>query len=657
MNVSALPGSTRQAGKTKTRSTRPTRCRLASGCSHHSPAPASRRRAGKLRHQRAAVSTRIGWSNMSDREEWEVLLDKLRAEFQLRKQELELLHSIDLRLLESERPLDETFSYIAARTQELLNSSHTDIFLRRGKFLESIYSSTPPAAGQRVPISGSLTGESYSEGIVLNVSDLTDQAYSDRYIPIEGYQGQTMRSLLAVPIRLHDTTVGVLNSESPRKGAFMSVHERVATGVAAQIAIAVQRIHIFDRAALFEYVDQLIFKSSGSQHVIQAALQRVIEALRDAEQVEMTGAQIMFRRGENELEIVHSTNPLDVGLAIDIDGSISGRAVRERKTIVVGDVSKDPDYRMLFGASIKSEIAVPIVFGYDNVAIGVLNVESEELNTFGDFYRIVLESFADKVRTLLAFTKLRSDVTGALELRQANDLLVAIGDQTSNMIHRINNTVGAMRVIIRELQDSQQDGSILSADYLNISLESLFKLAERTLEMPRQVTQFLGRESNTVDVNKCVEAVLLDTEIPDNVARDIQLGDNIPMLPLYCFDLVVQNILQNALDAMPGEGRLSVKTSLVFPPDPLVRGGYVQLMISDTGAGIPEDILPHVFELNFTTKGAKGEGLGLGLWWVRNFVKRANGHIAISSTVNVGSEVVVKLPVERSSALEGHNGD
>jgi len=356
----------------------------------------------------------------------------------------------------------------------------------------------------------------------------------------------------------------------------------------------------------------------------------------------------MFRRGQKDLEIVHSTNPLDIGLVLDVDESISGRAVRERKTVILEDVRKDPDYRML-GTTIQSEIVVPILLGDDNTVIGVLNVESEELNAFGDFHRILLESFADKVRMLLAFAKLRADVTDALELRQADDLLVAVGDQTSNMVHRLNNTVGAMRVIIRELQDSQANGGIQDTSYLTGSLDTLLQLADRTLEMPQQFTQFLSREGSSVDVNRCVEAVLSDLQVPDNVTCDIQLGDNIPALPLYCFDLVVQNLLQNACDAMPNGGRLTVKTSLIFPPDLLIRVGYAQLTISDTGSGIPEDTLPHVFELNFTTKREKGKGLGLGLWWVRNFVRRAKGDISISSIVDVGSEVVVKIPVDRSS--------
>ena len=60
--------------------------------------------------------------------------------------------------------------------------------------------------------------------------------------------------------------------------------------------------------------------------------------------------------------------------------------------------------------------------------------------------------------------------------------------------------------------------------------------------------------------------------------------------------------------------------------------------------GIADEVLPRIFELNFTTKLVKGRGMGLGLWWTRNFVRRAQGDISITSAVGQGTSVVVKLP-------------
>ena len=588
-------------------------------------------------------------------EEWERLLDELHGELSLRERELDLLHSIDLQLLEPELSPHEIFNFIVQNTKKLLEASHTTILLRRSTFLEPMYSSLKSVIGQRVPISESLTGYSLETDALVNVPDLMVSELKTRYAPLRGYRGPGMRSLLATPIRIRDTIVGVLNAESRHVNAFKTVHERIVRAIAAQISIALQRTQTLASDILLADVDRLMFAGDDdphnvvqySEHAIQAALEKVMAELRRLEHVQHTGAQIMFVRGEDELEIMHSTNPLDVGLILPIGKSISGRAVRERRTVIIGDVNNEGEYVRLLGDSIRSEIAVPILFGEEELVIGILNVESDESDAFYGFYQVLLESFAEKVRTLLAFARLRGDVTEALELRSADDLLLAIGDQTSHMIHRLNNTVGAMRFRIMELQDMQGNGS-LDEDSLKESLDALRELAERTLRMPDEITLQLGREGTSVDVNECIRRAISQIERPQRIVLDLKLADNIPRLPLYCFDIVVQNLLQNGLDAMPAGGRLSVCTSMVF--DKKLLTGYLQLSISDTGQGIPPDVQKRMFELNFTTKREKGKGLGLGLWWVRNFVRRARGDITVRSTIGSGTDVVVKIPINRSSA-------
>jgi len=601
-------------------------------------------------------------------ERWEHLLNELRAELTLREQELDLLHNIDLRLLASDESPQEIFTFIVGRTQELLQASHTTVLLRRSTFLEPMYSNLISVVGQRVPIAKSITGLCLENDKPVNIPDITRSEHRHRYEQLRGYEGPPMRSLLATPIRIRGTAVGVLNAESTEAGAFTEVHERIAAAVAAQVAIALQRTQTLDSTELFADVDRMIIGEgatvigdgrgkrdedqqdlkSGDQNVIQdtdpiqQALEQVMSALQRLEHVAHHRADILFVRGNDELEIMQSTMVDDVGLIVPIEKSVSGRALRERKTIIVGDVTKDEEYQLASG-SIRSEIAVPIFFGED-IPIGVLNVESEEEDAFYGFYQVVLESFAEKIKTLLAFAKLRADVTEAMELRTASDLLVAVGDQTSHIVHQLNNTVGAMRARIMELQEMRADGTLdMAADgFLDESLTALLGLAERTLQMPDEVTRQLGQDSN-VDVNECVRQALGKIEPGENVRVDVYLQPDIPALPLYSFDIVVQNLLQNALDAMPDGGTLTVRTSAVQHQSPVT--GYVQLAVTDTGMGIPPNILKRVFELNFTTKRSRGKGLGLGLWWVRNFVRRARGDIAIRSVPGSGTEVSVKIPI------------
>jgi signal transduction histidine kinase len=588
-------------------------------------------------------------------ERWEHLLNELRAELTLRESELELLHDIDLRLLDSDESPAEIFKFIVDQTQELLQANHTTVLLRRSTFLEPMYSNLISVVGQRVPVAKSITGLCLETDQPINIPDISQSGYQDRYERLRGYDGPPMHSLLVTPIRIRGTAVGVLNAESTKIGAFSEVHGRIAAAIAAQVAIALQQTQTLDSTVLFADVDRMIIGdeepkdlSTGDQDAIQdkdpiqRALEQVVEVLQQLEHVNHHRADVLFKRGDSELEIMHSTKLSDVGLMVPIGKSVSGRALRERKTIVVRDVTKDEEYQLASG-SIRSEIAVPILFGGE-IPIGVLNVESEEEDAFTGFYQVVLESFAEKIKTLMAFAKLRADVTEALEMRSANDLLVAVGDQTSHMVHQLNNTVGAMRARVIELQEMREAGTLdMAADgFLDESLTDLRDLAERTLRMPDEVTRQLSQDSN-FDVNDCVRQALDKIRRAENVRIEVDLEEGIPALPLYSFDIVVQNLLQNAMDAMPDGGTLSVRTSAVQRRE-LVTG-YVQLTVTDTGVGIPQDILKRVFDLNFTTKGDRGKGLGLGLWWVRNFVRRAKGDIAIRSVPGSGTEVSVKMPI------------
>jgi signal transduction histidine kinase len=130
--------------------------------------------------------------------------------------------------------------------------------------------------------------------------------------------------------------------------------------------------------------------------------------------------------------------------------------------------------------------------------------------------------------------------------------------------------------------------------------------------------------------------------VPDDVKLDLEFSADIPILSLYSFDIVVQNLIQNALDAMPNGGHLTISTRSVLDAD----AGYVELSVEDTGMGISADVLPRIFELNFSTKHSRGRAHGLGLWWIRNFVLRSRGDITVTSTPNGGSEFIVKIPVD-----------
>jgi len=110
---------------------------------------------------------------------------------------------------------------------------------------------------------------------------------------------------------------------------------------------------------------------------------------------------------------------------------------------------------------------------------------------------------------------------------------------------------------------------------------------------------------------------------------------------------IVHNLLSNAIKFTPSGGKVALRANL--------EGQWLHLSVTDTGAGIPVDELPHLFERFFQAKNqehAKAGGTGIGLSLTRELVRAMGGEIAVESTVGVGSTFLVKLPVTNNSIFE-----
>jgi CheY-like chemotaxis protein len=108
----------------------------------------------------------------------------------------------------------------------------------------------------------------------------------------------------------------------------------------------------------------------------------------------------------------------------------------------------------------------------------------------------------------------------------------------------------------------------------------------------------------------------------------------------------LMNLVFNARDAMPSGGTISVRArnrTIEYPSEDLVPGDYVVISVTDTGAGIPQDILGKVVEPFFTTKPV-GKGTGLGLSTVYGFMKQSGGALRIESVVGRGTSMELWLP-------------
>ena len=111
----------------------------------------------------------------------------------------------------------------------------------------------------------------------------------------------------------------------------------------------------------------------------------------------------------------------------------------------------------------------------------------------------------------------------------------------------------------------------------------------------------------------------------------------------------ILNLCINARDAMPDGGQLTIETANACIDDRGARerdmppGQYIEICVTDTGTGMPPDVVARVFEPFFTTKPV-GQGTGLGLSMIYGFVKQSDGQVRITSELGVGTSVRIYLP-------------
>jgi len=199
---------------------------------------------------------------------------------------------------------------------------------------------------------------------------------------------------------------------------------------------------------------------------------------------------------------------------------------------------------------------------------------------------------------------------------------------------------------------------------------SLNVIEDASRRAGRMISKLLGfarkskYERTPINLNDVVyETIkLLEQVIDKSVNLSVELDNRLPLIQgdVNQLEQVIMNFIVNARDAMPKTGgRIVIRTQsrsvvkgMPDVPPYVPPGEYVQISVSDTGSGIPEDIVHKIFEPFFTTK-EQGKGTGLGLSMVYGAIKDHEGYLSVQSSLGVGSVFTVYLPVAASTAVAG----
>ena len=276
----------------------------------------------------------------------------------------------------------------------------------------------------------------------------------------------------------------------------------------------------------------------------------------------------------------------------------------------------------------------------NQLAAGVAEIASGNLEQ-----RIVIQSRDEIGRLADAFNQMAAALKTSLERRLAAERLAAWGDVARYVTHEIKNPLFPIRLSIENLQRAYQGRGNQSTAFDDIFVQCTDIVIEEVERLQRLVDEFhrFARmphaDRKLSDLNQVVQNVMnLYAESVENIQIKGSLALDLPPLFLDSEQITqaLENLIQNAIEAIPDRGTLNISTQLV-------NEEKIQIKIQDTGIGMSPETRSQIFAPYYTTKDT---GTGLGMAIVQRIINDHDGEIFVESKEGIGTTVSIELRVE-----------
>jgi signal transduction histidine kinase len=250
--------------------------------------------------------------------------------------------------------------------------------------------------------------------------------------------------------------------------------------------------------------------------------------------------------------------------------------------------------------------------------------------------------------------------TEELKQKQAqlieSEKMASLGVLSSGIAHEINNPLGVVlgqtQMLLNKFRTEPDSLNTTEANELLMTIEESAKRCSRVVKSLLQFARKKELIFKGTDITVVLENALVFTQsrLEKKGIKIIRsFPDSVPLVEADPVQLeqVFINILLNAEQSMKQAGRIKIDIKLEYSP----KGShpeFITISFEDTGRGIPQKYLSKIFEPFFSTK-EPGEGAGLGLSVSYGIIKAHRGNIEVKSQVNIGTTVIVKLPLKRKS--------
>lgn len=313
-----------------------------------------------------------------------------------------------------------------------------------------------------------------------------------------------------------------------------------------------------------------------------------------------------------------------------LDGpGITVRAIRSRETQVINDVTLDPDYLdgRIADSKSASELDVPIIV--DNIPIALITIEEEQPDSFSVEEVQLVEILANHFASALGRIKHHHEL---MQMREAH-IMELVGGM-DKICMRVQEDLKGPLGTIRNSSFIIRHNPELAPEVVD-NLDNSIEMMTNTLEEMKEITSPTEPDKSITDIFSVLQGAIDISFIPRNIKLENESDSGFLAISVdkEKIQRVFFNIITNAVEAMQGGGKLHISH--------VINDRFIEFSFTDTGPGIPEDVLERIYDPFFSTK---PKSLGLGLSFCKLAVESTGGKIDIQSVVGEGTTVTIRLP-------------
>ncbi|MFZ9202301.1 MAG: GAF domain-containing protein [Opitutales bacterium] len=468
-----------------------------------------------------------------------------------------------------------------------------------------------------------------------------DVSKDPRYVEIR----KGIRSELAVPMELMGNVIGVVNCDSDRLDAFTEQDVAFLALLTNEASKAVGRIWLLrqlrSKAAQLEALvraAQGLARERDEPGISQdlARHTRGLLGARACAYYKIVDGNLLLRHLDGEL------GGSELAPSISFGQTSLGTVVGRGRPVVVPLAGKTEEHlflRLAEPVASSSLLAMPV--RYEDETFGVLLCVAMGAYRFSDDDKHLVAALSSFGASSIQNARLYAKVFAVEEGLRRSERLTALGLLSAEVAHEIRNPLTVMKL----LSDTLAQG--MPAD--DPKMEDLGVMREKIAHMEGVVSRVLGMSKaqsgafRVVDLRKASEnaVLLLRLKLQQLGVKVELLGE--PVVPEVegnpgQIQQVFLNLMMNGVQAMTSGGQLTLRIGV----EPGPQGEVVAVRITDTGAGIPQDILPKIFESFFTSR---EDGTGLGLAIVKRIMRDHRGDVIVESTGPAGTTFKFWFPV------------